>query len=240
LLVFAVKVHHDQRRGIDTGAKMNERIHQHLDGELPLEDLSPEERAELTSYSAFLRHVEELGRSEAVPDMTRSIMARIEAQDAAAPATGEAPTLLGSLERGIRWFWEPRPIRMRPAWGVVAAAALLVLTLVVPGETPAPVTVAEQAEAPAPVFVQFRLDAPGASNVHLAGSFTDWEPHYSLHEVAPGVWALLVPLTPGVHDYSFVVDGREWRADPVAPRIDDGFGGQNSRVAVLSPQYNSL
>lgn len=219
---------------------MNERIHQHLDGELPLEDLSAEERAELTSYNAFLRHAEELGRSEPVPDMTRSIMARIEAQEVAAPATGEAPTLLAGIEGVIRWFWEPRPIRFRPAWAVAAAAALLVLTLVVPGETPTTTTVAELTEAPAPVFVQFRLDAPGASNVHLAGSFTDWEPQYSLHEVAPGVWALLVPLTPGVHDYSFVVDGQDWRADPVAPRVDDGFGGQNSRVAVLSPQHNSL
>jgi hypothetical protein len=219
---------------------MNDRIHQHLDGELPLEDLSAQERAELASYTAFLQHAQALGRSEPVPDMTRSVMARIEAHDAAAPAADEAPTLLGSLERGIRWFWEPRPIRFRPAWGVAAAAALLVLTLVVPGETPTPITVAEEIDAPAPVFVQFRLDAPGASNVHLAGSFTGWEPQYSLHEVTPGVWAILVPLTPGVHDYSFVVDGREWRTDPVAPRIDDGFGGQNSRVAVLSPLHNSL
>jgi hypothetical protein len=219
---------------------MNERIHQHLDGDLPLEDLSVEERAELASYNSFLRYAEELGRSESVPDMTRSVMARIEAQEAASPVTGEAPTLLGNLEGVLRWFWEPRPIRFRPAWGIVAAAALLVLTLVVPGETPTPVTVAEVTESPAPVFVQFRLDAPGASNVHLAGSFTGWEPQYSLHEVSPGVWAILVPLNPGVHDYSFVVDGQEWRPDPVAPRIDDGFGGQNSRVAVLAPQHNSL
>jgi len=86
-----------------------------------------------------------------------------------------------------------------------------------------------------PVYVQFRLEAAGASRVALAGNFTGWEPRYELQETAPGSWSIVLPLRPGVHDYAFVVDGRHWVADPYAPRVDDGFGGANSRIALLPP-----
>jgi hypothetical protein len=38
-----------------------------------------------------------------------------------------------------------------------------------------------------------------------------------------------------VHDYAFIVDGERWIADPMAPAVADGFGGLNSRIAVLPP-----
>jgi len=91
----------------------------------------------------------------------------------------------------------------------------------------------------AKVFVQFRLDAPHASAVRLAGSFTGWKPTYTLQQVTSGVWSILIPLEPGVHDYAFVVDGTEWVADPAAPKVDDGFGGINSRLSVLLPNGDS-
>ncbi len=49
------------------------------------------------------------------------------------------------------------------------------------------------------------------------------------------MWSVTVPLEPGVHDYAFVVDGEQWRPDPLAPSVDDGFGGTNSRLALLPP-----
>jgi 1,4-alpha-glucan branching enzyme len=89
------------------------------------------------------------------------------------------------------------------------------------------------------VFVQFRLDA-SASRVQLAGSFTNWEPRYDLRQSAPGIWTITVPLTQGVHDYAFVVDGQRWIPDPYAPQIGDGFGGTNSRLALMSPATPQL
>jgi hypothetical protein len=216
---------------------MNERIHRHLDGELPLDELTARERTELASYRRVIQRAAEARVSEPIPDMTRAVMARIGDLETL-PAAPE-PSV---LTRAVRWLWEPRTVRLRPAFGVMAAAFALVLVLAMPGETPVPVTtpMAEEGAEPGTVYVQFRLDAPGATNVRLAGSFTEWEPEYTLHEAAPGVWAILVPLRPGVHDYSFVIDEGEWRPDPVAPQVDDGFGGRNSRVAVLSPRVNSL
>jgi 1,4-alpha-glucan branching enzyme len=87
--------------------------------------------------------------------------------------------------------------------------------------------------------VQFRLQAPGAARVALAGSFTGWKPEYELHESEPGTWTALVPLKPGVHDYTFVVDGHEWIPDPNAPQVADDFGGRNSRLFLPAPGRRS-
>jgi 1,4-alpha-glucan branching enzyme len=89
------------------------------------------------------------------------------------------------------------------------------------------------------VLVQFRLDAPDASGVALAGNFTDWEPKYQLTRTAGGVWTVTVPLAQGVHKYAFVVDGKTWQPDPLAPSVADGFGGENSQIAVLSPDVSA-
>ena len=93
---------------------------------------------------------------------------------------------------------------------------------------------AVQAERPA-LYVQFRLEAPNAQSVALAGSFTGWTPEYELVEGSEGVWSALVPLEPGVHDYTFIVDGEQWVIDPAAPLVDDDFGGSNNRLFLPQP-----
>ena len=88
------------------------------------------------------------------------------------------------------------------------------------------------------LYVQFRLEAPGAASVELAGSFTNWNSAVRLDETIPGVWSTLVALEPGVYDYAFVIDGQTWVVDPVAPRVEDGFGGVNSRLFLTRPDGN--
>jgi hypothetical protein len=51
-----------------------------------------------------------------------------------------------------------------------------------------------------------------------------------------GVWTADVLLPPGVYQYTFIVDGTEWRPDPTAfSQVDDGFGQVNS-VVIVSPE----
>jgi hypothetical protein len=223
---------------------MNDRIHRYLDGELPLEELTPDERRLAQDHRRLLDQAVPILRQVSAPDVTGVVMGRIAAGTrgrAAAPAPNR-----------LRWLLEPRPVRIRPVYGVLAAAALLLVVLLPRGGDPVvdqngeAIGVAHQdpdteglasrdpgsAES-ITVFVQFRLEAPSASDVRLAGSFTGWEPRYELRETGPGMWSVLVPLSPGVHDYAFVVDGRDWVPDPVAPTVDDGFGGENSRLALL-------
>jgi 1,4-alpha-glucan branching enzyme len=49
------------------------------------------------------------------------------------------------------------------------------------------------------------------------------------------VWSVTVPLTPGRHEYAFVVDGTDWVPDPAAPPAPGAdFGEPNSVVTVAS------
>ncbi len=145
-------------------------------------------------------------------------------------AAQRRPTL---LKRLALLLWSPREVSIRPAFALVAAAAVIaILAVQYQGRVPATAPqITSNADDPH-VFVRFHLETP-AMRVQLAGSFTNWQPSYDLRQSAPGVWTITVPLTQGVHDYAFVVDGRQWVPDPHAPQIGDGFGGMNSRIALL-------
>jgi hypothetical protein len=169
-----------------------------------------------------------------VPDLTGSVMERI-----AAVAPLPARQRGGMLPRVVRWLWLPREMSVRPALALAAFAVVAVLALASRLQELSPSGPAGDAVREPQVFVQFRLEA-NASRVQLAGSFTNWEPRYEMWQSVPGVWTITVPLAQGVHDYAFVVDGDMWVPDPYAPQIGDGFGGTNSRLALLAPNTPQL
>ena len=159
------------------------------------------------------------------PDFRAAVMSRIEQLEPAAP-----PQRLSLLARLGQMLWLPREVSIRPAFALAGAAAVAALVAVLPSRGVTPQASTDPADPH--VFVQFHLET-AAMRVQLAGSFTNWEPRYDLRQSAPGVWTITVPLTQGVHDYAFVVDGQQWVPDPHAPQIGDGFGGTNSRLALL-------
>lgn len=156
-------------------------------------------------------------------NLREAVMRRIEA---------ERPS---ALARFAEWAFRPRLVPVSPALGALAAAAVAALILVRPGPAPAPTSI-EASDVPARVVTRFVLVAPGASSVHLTGDFMSWRPDgIALEELQgrAGVWTGDVPLSPGVHQYTFVVDGTEWVPDPSAVlQVDDGFGQVNSIVVV--------
>jgi 1,4-alpha-glucan branching enzyme len=82
--------------------------------------------------------------------------------------------------------------------------------------------------------VRFSLFAPSAKSVAIAGSFNQWDPKQA-RLTGPdkkGVWTIILPLSTGRHEYSFVINNSEWVLDPSAPSIDDGLEGKNSFVIV--------
>lgn len=206
----------------------NDRIHAWLDGDLPLDALTDDERAEALRLRARIDAAAEPLRAAAAPDLAARVMASLPARSPS-PLTG----ILG-------WLWNPRPVRLtlRPAYGL-AFAGLAAAALALPrpddraeiDRPPLPPTVAA-APAQPPVYVQFRIRVPDAHQVQLAGTFTGWKPAVSLTRSRTGEWTALVPLRPGVHDYSFVIDGDRWISDPNAPQVDDSFGGTNSRISL--------
>ena len=67
-------------------------------------------------------------------------------------------------------------------------------------------------------IVQFILTAPAASRVALAGDFNGWDPRAIPLERdrRDGRWAVTLALTPGRHNYAYVVDDTQWVRDPAA------------------------
>jgi hypothetical protein len=212
-------------------AMENDRIHAALDGEVRREELTDAERARLAEMEAALDLAAEMLRAAPVPELAGRVLAGLPA-----PSPAPAAPPLGARLAG--WLWRPVTIRFRPAFGLAGlAVAALAGVLVAPRLSPAPPVLPAVAEAggDAPLYVQFRLSAPGASQVAVAGSFTDWRPEYELTEVEPGLWSVMVPLRPGVYDYTFVIDGERMVVDPYAPRVADSFGGSNSRLFLPAP-----
>lgn len=85
----------------------------------------------------------------------------------------------------------------------------------------------------ATLVVRFVLPAPQAVRVSLVGDFNGWDLNATPATRQPdGTWTSFVPLRPGRHVYTFVVDG-QFVSDPAAPIApDDGYGQKNSVVVV--------
>ena len=213
---------------------MTYRIDDYLDGTLDRIALTPEERAQADVLERAIDETRAFVDARPAPDLTGRVMRAIEHVDRI-----QRPSRISRL---VAIVWDPREVsfHFRPAYAVLAAAALVVLALLVPSirlsRADAPL-LARVAETPK-LLVQFRLQAADASTVRLAGTFTNWQPEYELHQSSPGIWTVTLPLPLGVHDYAFVIDGQRWVADPYAQMVDDGFGGTNSRIAILPPSQS--
>jgi len=146
------------------------------------------------------------------------------------------------------WLAEPRRFAM-PPFAAAALAAGLVGIGVLGGlainregrraeQLPAVAVVHPQLpDSVAARTVRFVLIAPQASKVSVVGDFNGWDTGATPMSTkgADGTWTVFVPLQPGLHTYSFVVDGSHFVADPSAPIADDGFGHPSSVVLVRKP-----
>jgi len=180
------------------------------------------------------------------------------AEAARLPRLTPSPRFLSELKATIappapNW-WErvwaavttPRTLEWNLAGAM--AAACLVLSVVAGLLTVMPERVVEVPVAMAPVqtmsagttqetprvFVRLVLLQPGARSVSVAGDFNGWNPADTpLERSDGGMWTATIPLKPGRYEYMFVVDGKQWIADPLATdAATDGFGAQNAVLDV--------
>jgi len=149
----------------------------------------------------------------------------------------------------VAWLSEPRRFALPPlataalAAGLVGIGVLGGLAINRDGrraEQPSAVAVVhpQLPDSVAARTVKFVLIADKASKVSLVGDFNGWDAHATpmTSQGADGTWTVFVPLQPGLHTYSFVVDGSHFIPDPAAPMApDDGFGHPSSVVLVRKP-----
>lgn len=135
--------------------------------------------------------------------------------------------------RGVAsWLGVASRVTHHPGWAAALAAGIVaIVTLGVMRTRPAPTAFAGAPREP----VQFVLVRPDARSVAVVGDFNDWGLNDSALVATnhQGVWSVTAPVPAGVHRYAFVVNGKEWVADPSAPRsAGDDFGMPSSALVV--------
>jgi hypothetical protein len=133
--------------------------------------------------------------------------------------------------RGVAaWIGAAASITRRPAWAAALAAGIVAVATVGMLRPRS-----RAADGAGPIPVQFVLVAPGARSVAVVGDFNNW----GLNDTAlvaenhDGVWSVSAPVRAGVHRYAFLVDGKQYVADPTAPRSSgDDFGMPSSALVV--------
>ncbi len=84
---------------------------------------------------------------------------------------------------------------------------------------------------PLPAGREVIVLAPGASQVELAGDFTDWEP-VTLQPAGDDGWRAVLPIRPGLHRLAVRIDRGPWQAPPGARPIRNEFGGEVAEIVV--------
>src|SRR5437868_1909992 len=189
-----------------------------------------------TEDAAFLDRVAASLRApeRAHPSFERRVMEKVRA---------EGPTLYPATLTHESWWRTARPFNIAPLTAIaIAASALIVVAAsgVLIGarlsSNRAPARAAALAHADTVQLVRFVLVDRRAASVQLVGDFNEWTKGATQLSPsgAPGVWAVSVPLTPGRHEYAFIVDGKRWVADPLALKTSDDFGTESSVIRVGS------
>jgi hypothetical protein len=195
-------------------------------------------------------HDDELERDEMwqrlVTDLRREPRVDPEARGRIMDVVRRLPT---PRARTAHW-WRARTIALSPIQAIAAALVVGALGAGVAAwrasDSGAPASVAGTATPATPVVegldtalaprpVQFVFVSSDARDVSLVGDFNDWHVGATpMRRVSrDGLWSVVVPLAPGRHTYSFVVDGRQWVPDERAPLAPDTeFGGESSIILV--------
>ncbi|HKC80605.1 MAG TPA: isoamylase early set domain-containing protein [Gemmatimonadaceae bacterium] len=142
------------------------------------------------------------------------------------------------------WWRTEWIVRISPRGGVAIAAGIAALIAVssvvgsrISARAPQAAIAAQAAAARDTVqVVRFVFVDSGAASVALVGDFNEWTKGSTQlkRSGAPGVWTVSVPLTPGRHEYAFIVNGSRWVADPLAVKSSDDFGTESSVIRIGS------
>jgi len=142
------------------------------------------------------------------------------------------------------WWRTEWIVRISPRGGVAIAAGIAALIAVssvvgsrIAARAPQAAIAAQAAAARDTVqVVRFVFVDSGAASVALVGDFNEWTKGSTQlkRSGAPGVWTVSVPLTPGRHEYAFIVNGSRWVADPLAVKSSDDFGTESSVIRIGS------
>ena len=152
----------------------------------------------------------------------------------------EAATLYPA--HGKSTWWRNARVNLSPVGALAMAAgiaALAIVSTLAISRRATPAHVAAGPEAAAAIsdtvnLVRFVFVDSQAKSVEIVGDFNEWTKGANTLKLsgAPGVWSASIPLSPGRHEYAFIINGTRWVADPLAIRSSDDFGTESSVIRV--------
>jgi hypothetical protein len=163
----------------------------------------------------------------------------------------EGPALYppAHVQAGGSWWRTRREFRLSPLAGLALAAgisAIIAVSGVVVGSRlgarpELAARVAATARSDTVQLVRFVFVDRSAARVEIVGDFNAWARGSAQMRQSgvPGVWAISVPLSPGRHEYAFIINGTRWVADPLAVKASDDFGTESSVIRVGSAGLSS-
>ena len=171
------------------------------------------------------------------PSFEKRLMEKVHAEAGLhLPASGSS---------GRSWWRAERVFRVTPLTGLALAAGISLIIgvsgVAIGSRISARSLVASRAASPAQrdtvQVVRFVFVDTQATRVELVGDFNEWAKGSTelKRSGAPGVWAISVPLSPGRHEYAFIINGSRWVADPLAVKSSDDFGTESSVIRVGTP-----
>jgi hypothetical protein len=144
-----------------------------------------------------------------------------------------------------RWWRTERVFRVAPLTGLAVAAGIAGIIAIsgiaigsrMSAHAPGVARTASTAGRDTVQIVRFVFVDQNAKSVELVGDFNEWARGSTElgRSGAPGVWAVSVPLSPGRHEYAFIINGSRWVADPLAVKSSDDFGTESSVIRVGTP-----
>jgi hypothetical protein len=171
------------------------------------------------------------------PSFEKRLMEKVQA---------EGPLLYptrGSSAR--RWWRTERVFRVAPLTGLALAAGIAGIIAIsgiaigsrISAHSAVATGAASTAGRDTVQIVRFVFVDQNAKSVELVGDFNEWARGSTElgRSGAPGVWAVSVPLSPGRHEYAFIINGSRWVADPLAVKSSDDFGTESSVIRVGTP-----
>lgn len=167
------------------------------------------------------------------PDFEARLMAQARAEAARRRATG--------VRRN--WWLTARVFAASPLTTLAMAAGIAIIaaaaTLVIDRRVQVG-TVGTRSDTVE--FVRFVLVDSTARSVSVVGDFNGWRRDQTPLNAAskPGVWSVSLPLSPGRHEYAFIVDGKRWVIDPASIASSDEFGTESSVLLVAPTRIGAL
>jgi hypothetical protein len=179
-----------------------------------------------------------LAKVKAPENAVEGIYARVERLTREAEPPERSPT--GEKQpgfSGVGSFFA----RFLPSFAPARAAllaSLLTLCVAAPAAFFIGLSARRQTTAPEKLFVvRLVFDHRDAARVAVIGDFNNWQKGAAEMRRVPGtsLWAIEIPLEEGLYRYAFLIDEKEWKADPLARvTLKDDFGKDNSLIVLTN------